>query len=73
MTDHSALSWAPKFQTPMGQINRFINTLSLYDFEVEYRSDVDILSRNCGLCKQCKKLEINDRNKEETEQCIATR
>lgn len=79
-TDHSALSWALKFQNPMGQQSRWLNTLSLYDFDVEHRPGVkhgnaDALSRRpCGDCKYCEKQEIqNNTTDDETLQCIGSR
>jgi hypothetical protein len=65
-TDHSALSWALKFRTPMGQLSRWMNTLSLYDFNVEHRpgskhTNADSLSRRpCGNCTYCEKREQED-------------
>ena len=36
-TDHSALQWLKNFKSPKGQVARWLERLSDFDFEVEYR------------------------------------
>ena len=55
-TDHSALKWLKNFKDPQGQVARWIEILSGYDFRVEHRpglkhGNADSLSRLP--CKQC--------------------
>jgi hypothetical protein len=81
--NHSALSLALKFRTPMGKMSRWMNILGLYDFEVEHRPGVkhtnaDSLSRRpCGTCSYCEKREkeqmtlINE-EKEINNRCIGS-
>ena len=37
-TDHSALQWLQNFKNPRGQVARWLERLSDFDFEVEHRS-----------------------------------
>ena len=55
-TDHSSLRWLMRFKNPEGQIARWLETLSSYDFKIEHRSgrlhsNADGLSRIP--CRQC--------------------
>ena len=63
-TDHSALRWLLKtFKNPEGQISRWIEVLSAYNFVIEQRAgklhgNCDGLSRiPCHHCPGCKRLE----------------
>ena len=56
-TDHSALKWLINFKDPEGQLARWMDVLSTYDFTIEHRpgrlhKNADGLSR--APCKQCK-------------------
>ena len=56
-TDHSALKWLFNFKEPEGQVACWLESLSVFDFEIEHRSGYQ--HRNAdGLshipCKQCK-------------------
>ena len=62
-TDHGSLTWLYKFKDPDGQIMRWIQQLSCYDFKIIHRpgskhGNADALSRivvdNQEFCKQCK-------------------
>ena len=49
-TDHSALQWLRNFKNPRGQVARWLERLSDFDFEVEHRpgqlhGNADRLSR----------------------------
>ena len=63
-TDHGALRWLMNFKNPEGQVARWIEVLSTYQFEIEHRPGVkhgnaDGLSRRpCNEieCKQCNKM-----------------
>ena len=49
-TDHSALRWMMNFKEPEGQLARWLDTLSEYDFEVQHRAgrlhrNADAMSR----------------------------
>lgn len=55
-TDHNSLRWLMKTKEPEGQLARWIDTLSSYQFEVEHRpgrkhSNADAMSRIP--CRQC--------------------
>ena len=55
-TDHNALKWLKNFKEPEGQVARWLQILSEYDFQVEHRPgkqhlNADALSRNH--CRQC--------------------
>ena len=61
-TDHSALQWLQNFKDPQGQVARWLEILSEYDFKVQHRPGVkhgnaDPLSRL--LCKQCGLSELS--------------
>eukprot|EP00731_Ephydatia_muelleri_P013103 Em0007g413a len=56
-TDHSSLKWLQSFHEPEGQVARWLETLSEYDFEVLHRpgkkhTNADSLSRMP--CSQCR-------------------
>lgn len=53
-TDHSSLKWLTSFKDPEGQVARWLERLSEFNFDIEYRpgkkhGNADGLSR----CKQC--------------------
>ena len=55
-TDHGALKWLFRFKDPSGQIARWLETLSMFDFDIEHRpgrqhGNADGLSR--VPCRQC--------------------
>ena len=57
-TDHSALTWLLNFREPEGQIARWIQFLSTYDFKIEHRSghhhnNADALSRRPCFLDPC--------------------
>ena len=39
-TDHSALQWLRNFKDPQGQVARWLEILSEYDFKVQHRPGV---------------------------------
>jgi len=50
-TDHNALKWLQSFKEPEGQIARWLETLTQYDYKIEdcpgkKHQDADALSRN---------------------------
>ena len=66
-TDHGALAWLFKFKEPEGQVARWLEALSKYDFKISHRAgqahgNGDGLSRRpCpDDCPTCKKSEIRD-------------
>ena len=66
-TDHGALAWLFKFKEPEGQVARWLEALSEYDFKISHRAgkahgNGDGLSRRpCpDDCPTCKKSEIRD-------------
>ena len=55
-TDHGALRWLFNFKSPEGQVARWLEILSSFDFTIEHRAgrnrgNADALSRNP--CHQC--------------------
>ena len=64
-TDHGSSRWLLKFKNPEGQIARWIETLSSYQFLIEHRAgrshqNADALSRRPCIgdyCKHCLKIE----------------
>ena len=55
-TDHGALKWLFKFKDPSGQIARWLETLAMFNFDIEHRpgrqhGNADGLSR--VPCRQC--------------------
>ena len=66
-TDHGALSRFKNFKNPEGQLARWLEVLSEYDFKIEHRRgrshlNADALSRRpCPVeCKHCGKVEQKD-------------
>ena len=61
-TDHASLSWLMRVKQPTGQLARWLETLSEYDFTLQHRkglkhNNADGLSRqSCGDCKQCARM-----------------
>ena len=61
-TDHASLSWLMRVKQPTGQLARWLETLSEYDFTLQHRrglrhNNADGLSRqSCGDCRQCAKM-----------------
>ncbi|VDI51821.1 Hypothetical predicted protein [Mytilus galloprovincialis] len=62
-TDHGSLTWLYRFREPDGQISRWIQQISAYDFKIVHRpgkkhSNADALSRikikEQDFCTQCK-------------------
>ena len=56
-TDHSSLQWLLNFKEPGGQLARWMETLSEYQFDIQHRpgkkhGNTDGLSRQ-GPCRQC--------------------
>jgi len=73
-TDHGALSWLLKFKNPEGQLARWIELLSEYDFKIQFRpgrlnNNADGMSRlpcgNCGHCQKKQNFENAQNVKEE--------
>lgn len=56
-TDHGALNWLMQFKNPEGQMARWLEVLSVYDFSISHRpgkshGNADGLSRRpCGECQ----------------------
>ena len=66
-SDHGALRWLMNFKQPGGQLASRLETLSMYDFNIEHRqgrvhSNVDGLSRRPCYSHDCKHCE-NSENK----------
>ena len=65
-TDHGALTWLMRFKNPEGQIARWLEVLSTYDFEIKHRAgkqhgNADGLSRRpCSECNYCSRQESKD-------------
>lgn len=60
-TDHIALKWLRTMKMPEGQIARWITTLELFDYKIEFRpgklhGNADAMSR--GPCRWCEKNEV---------------
>ncbi|PIK34915.1 Retrovirus-related Pol polyprotein from transposon [Apostichopus japonicus] len=73
-TDHAALRWLMTFKNPEGQIARWLELLSTYQFEIQHRpgkchSNADGLSRRpCGDdCSHCKRKEITEEEQNRNE------
>ena len=65
-TDHNALRWLLTFKDPEGQLARWLETLTTYDFVIEYRRGVDhgnadSLSRRPCLKDDCRKCSVTER------------
>lgn len=62
-TDHASLLWLRRRKEPEGQIARWLEILSAFDYKLEHRpgaqhGNADGLSRRiCGDCPQCKRVE----------------
>ncbi|KAK3730941.1 hypothetical protein QZH41_008834, partial [Actinostola sp. cb2023] len=62
-TDHGALQWLMSFRNPDGQMARWLEELSMYEFDIEYRrggshGNTDGLSRRPSReCNKCAKEE----------------
>ena len=65
-TDHGSLAWLMQFANPEAQLARWLETLSMYDFTMQYRpgrlhSNADALSRiPCNRCNHCARQETLD-------------
>ena len=75
-TDHSALRWLLKtFKNPEGQVSRWIEVLSAYNFSIEHRAgklhgNCDGLSRiPCNVCPGCKRLEEKEMQNSSKSNC----
>ena len=55
-TDHSALQWLKNFKSPRGQVARWLERLSNFDFEVEHRPGHLHLSSTSSQVTPCKEL-----------------
>ena len=66
--DHGALGWLMRFKNPEGQIARWLEVLSTYDFQIQHRSgkqhgNADGLSRRpCTTCSHCDRQEQKESN-----------
>ena len=63
-TDHSALQWLLNFKEPEGQLVRWMETLSEYQFDIQHRpgkkhGNADGLSRQSP-CRQCNLVDDNN-------------
>eukprot|EP00731_Ephydatia_muelleri_P016076 Em0009g500a len=72
-TDHHCLQWLHNFKEPEGQVARWLEVLSEYDYTVIHRvgkqhTNADALSR--GRCVQCG-LEKKEEEREEANSCDA--
>ena len=62
-TDHGALTWLTRFKHPEGQMARWLEVLSSYDFKIKHRAglqhrNADGLSRRpCSPCRHCERPE----------------
>ena len=72
-TDHGALQWLMDFRNPDGQMARWLEELSMYEFEIEFRKgrfhgNADGLSRRpCGECRKCSKEEAGGERRDKDE------
>ena len=72
-TDHGALTWLLRFKNPEGQMARWLQTLSTYNFEVHHRpgrqhGNADGLSRRpCFPCNHCSRQDQKEMNSVEAE------
>ena len=66
-TDHGALRWLMNFKNLEGQTARWIETLGIYDLEVEHRQGQNhgnahgLSRRPCDNCSHCERSEQKDR------------
>lgn len=73
-TDHGALTWLMQFKNPEGQMARWLEVLSTYDFSIHHRpgklhGNADGLSRRpCSPCGYCSRRE--QKSNHEEEHCI---
>jgi hypothetical protein len=83
-TDHGSLTWLLNFKNPEGQLARWFELLSSYDFTIEHRaglshSNADALSRRpCadGDCKHCTRAESkygSSEVKDISNECVGTK
>ena len=69
-TDHASLAWLLRNPAPSGQLARWIEILSEFEYELMHRkglkhSNVDGLSRRvCLDCKQCERLAVPSEHKQ---------
>ena len=75
-TDHGALRWLLKsFKNPEGQISRWIEVLSAYNFDIEHRAgrlhgNCDGLSRiPCNFCRNCRRLQEKEQQSVSESEC----
>ena len=65
-TDHGALHWLLNFKNPEGQMTRWLEVLSAYNFEIQHRPgkqnlNADGLSRRpCIHCTHCNHQEVKE-------------
>ena len=76
-TDHSALRWLlTTFKNPEGQISRWIEVLSTYNFDIQHRAgrlhgNCDGLSRiPCNHCPRCRRLEEKEEQNSSEPNCL---
>ena len=69
-SDHGSLRWLMNLKNPEGQLWRWLQTLSEYDYEIQYRPgaqhrNADGLSRRpCHECRHCERQEAKDEVKD---------
>ena len=67
-TDHGSLRWLTKFKNTDGQLARWLEVLSEYNYEIQHRAglkhtNADALSRRiCDDCKYCRRQEVKLEN-----------
>ncbi|XP_036000896.1 uncharacterized protein LOC118565187 [Fundulus heteroclitus] len=66
-TDHGSLTWLFRFKCPEGQLARWLEELSQYDFHIEHRAVVKALNARC--MDTAKTLSVPEREAKTT-QCI---
>ncbi|PIK35202.1 Retrovirus-related Pol polyprotein from transposon [Apostichopus japonicus] len=65
-TDHGALRWLTNFKNPEGQLARWLETLSIYHYEIQHRpgrlhGNADAMSRRpCTDCRFCTNSEAKE-------------
>ena len=74
-TDHNSLKWLKSFREPIGQVARWLEILSEFEFTVEHRPgqkhiNADALSR--VPCKQCGQVEDSGLSPENETSLVAT-
>jgi len=77
-TDHSSLMWLKNFREPEGQLARWIEKLSQFDTQLEYRkgsasTNADALSRRPCVadCPNCSRAESKDAETARANACLA--